>query len=120
VAVLGDGVRPSSNGRGYVLRRLVRRSLTALRGVEGRLSDVPDPVLTDVLEHFHLSTPREEVRSVLLDEERRFERVLERGRKLVSNELRRGPLGPERLEWLRDTHGIPLEVNKDLVGEFTV
>ncbi|WP_033279023.1 alanine--tRNA ligase-related protein [Streptomyces sp. NRRL F-525] len=100
VVVIGEGVRPSNTGRGYVVRRLIRRVLTVLwRDDDSRtLSDLP-------VELVGTGTERE----VLLDEERRFGQLLERGRRVLSRSEFRGPLSEEDYHYLHDTHGLPRE-----------
>ncbi|WP_405866184.1 alanine--tRNA ligase-related protein [Streptomyces sp. NBC_01515] len=100
VVVLEEGVRPSNTGRGYVLRRLIRRLLTVLwRGDDSRtLCDLPGELLGTGT-----------VREVLLDEERRFSQLLERGRRVLSRPEFRGPLSDEDYRYLHDTHGLPRE-----------
>ncbi len=112
VVVIGDGVRPSNTGRGYVLRRLVRRVLTTLwRDDPSRtLSDLPVEPLQHTLEHFRQHSGVERVRGVLLDEERRFRTLLERGRRVVSRQRSRGPLGEDDYRYLHDTHGLPRDL----------
>ncbi len=112
VVVIGDGVRPSNTGRGYVLRRLVRRVLTTLwRDDPSRtLSDLPVEPLQHTLEHFRQHSGVECVRGVLLDEERRFRTLLERGRRVVSRQRSRGPLGEDDYRYLHDTHGLPRDL----------
>jgi alanyl-tRNA synthetase len=108
VVVIGDGVTPSNTGRGYVLRRLVRRTLTTLwRDDHSRtLSDVPNPLLEQTLTHFGQRTDR--IPDVLREEERRFRKLVSRGRRLLS----RYPedLTEEDLVHLHETHGIPRDL----------
>jgi alanyl-tRNA synthetase len=118
VVVVGDGVRPSTTGRGYVLRRLVRRVLTTLwRGDPDRtLSDLPDEPIGHTLHHFQLESTVESVREVLLDEERRFRDLVHRGRRVVSRLRSRGPLREEDYGWLHDTHGLPRDLVTGLLS----
>jgi alanyl-tRNA synthetase len=112
VVVVGDGVRPSNTGRGYVLRRLVRRVLTVLwRDDRSRtLGDLPVELVRHTLDHFRQEGDPELVLRLLLDEERRFVRLLERGRQVLSRPRFRGPLDEEDLHYLHDTHGLPREL----------
>jgi alanyl-tRNA synthetase len=117
VVVIGDGVRPGSNGREYVLRRLLRRVLTTLwRDDEARdLGDLPPHLITHTLEHFRQHDGTEQVREVLLTEQRRFRELLTRGRKVL-----RGyspPLTPDQVRYLHDTHGLPPDLVTELLAE---
>jgi alanyl-tRNA synthetase len=107
IVVIGDGIRPSNTGQGYVLRRLIRRALTVLwRDDPTRsLGDVPRDPFEHTLHHFGL---REDVVPVLLEEERRFRSLLERGRTVLSRYP--GPLSDEDYRYLHDTHGLPREL----------
>ncbi|MEW2390975.1 alanine--tRNA ligase-related protein [Streptomyces venezuelae] len=113
VVIIGDGVRPGNTGRGYVLRRLVRRLLTVLwreeHGSRG-LGDLPDELLRHTLDHFRQDMDPGDVRVLLLDEEQRFRRLLERGRRILAQPRFRGPLDEERLRYLHDTHGVPRDL----------
>ena len=115
--VIGDGVRPSSSGRGYVLRRLVRRSLTLLWRHEpgSSLSDLPVDLLEDTLRQ-HGGTDPGQVREVMLGEERRFGELVRRGRPLVERRLLGGPLTEEDLTDLHQTHGLPRDLVLGLLG----
>ncbi|MFD7677305.1 alanine--tRNA ligase-related protein [Streptomyces sp. NPDC059759] len=119
VVVVGDGVRPSATGQGYVLRRLVRRVLTTLwRDEPSRtLGDLPDEPLLHTLDHFRQDVDPGEVRQVLLDEERRFGRLMERGRQLLARPRFRGPLRDEDFHYLHDTHGLPRDLVLNLREE---
>ncbi|WP_399937426.1 alanine--tRNA ligase-related protein [Streptomyces sp. BBFR25] len=112
VVVVGDGVRPSNTGQGYVLRRLVRRLLTVLwRDDPSRvLGDLPDELVTHTLDHFRQDADPALVRRLLVEEERRFRRLLERGRNVLARPRFRGPLGEEDFHYLHDTHGLPREL----------
>ncbi|MEV5011863.1 alanine--tRNA ligase-related protein [Streptomyces sp. NPDC055692] len=112
VVVIGDGVRPSNTGRGYVLRRLVRRMLTVLRRDDPSRSlvDLPDELVEHTLHHFRQNMDSHAVREVLLEEERRFGRLLERGRQVLARPRFRGPLREEDFHYLHDTHGLPRDI----------
>ncbi|MFF3837644.1 alanine--tRNA ligase-related protein [Streptomyces sp. NPDC001930] len=119
VVVSGDGVRPGSTGRGYVVRRLVRRVLTVLwRDDPTRsLGDLPSELIEYTLDHFRQDTDPDEVRRTLLDEERRFRRLLERGRQVLARPRFQRPLDEEDLHHLHDTYGLPRDLVKTLREE---
>ncbi|MFJ4850317.1 alanine--tRNA ligase-related protein [Streptomyces sp. NPDC088733] len=112
VVVIGDGTLPGNTGRGYVLRRLIRRVLTVLRRDDPSrsLGDLPDEPVRHTLEHFRQDMDGDTVRRVLLEEERRFGRLLERGRQVLARPRFRGPLGEEDFRYLHDTHGLPRDL----------
>lgn len=112
VVVLGDGVRPSNTGRGYVLRRLVRRVLTVLwRDDPSRgIGDLPVELIRHTLDHFRQDMRPDEVLCLLVEEEDRFRRILERGRQVLARPRFRGRLTEEDFHYLHDTHGLPREL----------
>jgi alanyl-tRNA synthetase len=116
VVVLGDGVRPSNTGRGYVLRRLIRRALTAVWQVDqaGTLDDLPSGLITGTLRHFGQDEPGggldgNQVRAVLLSEQQRFGDLLGRGRDVLRRRRNTGPLTEQEFRYLHETHGLPRE-----------
>jgi alanyl-tRNA synthetase len=119
IVIIGDGVRPSNTGRGYVLRRLIRRVLTTLwRSDSSRtVSDVPVHLLEQTLDHFKQRSDVGDVREMLLNEEDRFETLLQRGRRVVSRRRSRGPLSDEEYGYLHDTHGLPRDLVVSLLSE---
>jgi alanyl-tRNA synthetase len=117
IVVIGDGVRPSNTGRGYVLRRLIRRGLTTLWNTNptGILSDLPLELIEHTLDHFgQRPCP---VREVLLDEERTFVSTLDRGRDRVRRMRSRGPLTDSDFQFLYETHGLPRDLVRILLTE---
>ena len=116
VVVIGDGVRPSSTGRGYVLRRLIRGALTELWQVDQSvtLGDLPPGLITGTLQHFGQHGPgqgpgEEQVREVLLSEQQRFGDLLRRGREVLRRRRNTGPLTEAEFRYLHETHGLPRE-----------
>ncbi|MCG7524830.1 alanine--tRNA ligase-related protein [Streptomyces sp. OfavH-34-F] len=119
VVILGDGVRPAATGRGYVLRRLLRRALTVLRRDDPSrtLRDLPPELVRHTLDRFRQDTGPGEVLGVLAEEERRFVRLLDRGRRVLARPRFRGPLTEEDLRYLHDTHGLPRDLVTSLREE---
>lgn len=117
IVVIGDGVRPSNTGRGYVLRRLIRRVLTTLwrQDPNRTLPDLPSGPVEHTVDHFGLPIGVEPVRQVLLEEERRFRDLIRRGRRVVSRRLSRGVLTERDYQDLHETHGLPRELVHTLI-----
>jgi alanyl-tRNA synthetase len=122
VVVIGDGVRPSNTGRGYVLRRLLRRTLTTLWRTDPArtLSDLPVEPVRRTLDQFRQPVPVDAVRAVLTDEEERFRALLRRGRSVVLRRRSRGPLTDDDYVDLHDTHGLPRDLVDHLLDETPV
>jgi alanyl-tRNA synthetase len=116
IVIIADGVRPSNTGRGYVLRRLLRRALTILWRDDGTrsLRDLPDPLIHETLTLFgQADSP---VREVMRQEEGRFAGLLTRGRKVVAQFEPGRPLSEKELTYLYETHGLPPEMVTDLLA----
>jgi alanyl-tRNA synthetase len=117
IVIIGDGVTPSNTGRGYVLRRLLRRALTVLwrPGGTRTLDELPTSLVEQTLRQFGQHEDSGLVREVLRGEERRFAGLLTRGRKVLAQ------LGPDRplteadLRYLHQTHGLPPELVTELL-----
>lgn len=119
IVVIGDGVRPSNTGRGYVLRRLLRRALTELwrNGGSPTLGDLPPDLVPDTARRFGQSVTPGVVFPVLLSEERKFRELLTRGRALLPRLYPSGRLTEDDYAFLHDTHGLPRDLVTDLLGE---
>ncbi|HEY2642026.1 MAG TPA: alanine--tRNA ligase-related protein [Streptosporangiaceae bacterium] len=119
IVVIGDGVRPSNTGRGYVLRRLVRRALTELWRYDGSLSltSLPSALVLDTASRFGQSVDPALVTGALLAEEAKFRDLLERGRSLLPRLYPSGLLTESDYRYLHETHGLPRELVSELVTE---
>jgi alanyl-tRNA synthetase len=119
IVVIGDGVTPSNTGRGYVLRRLLRRALTVLwRPDRTRtLDDLPTSLVGQTLTQFGQYEDTDRVREVLRSEERRFASLLTRGRAALARLGPGRPLTEADLRYLHQTHGLPRELVTELLDE---
>jgi alanyl-tRNA synthetase len=118
VVIIGDGVRPSSTGRGYVLRRLLRRALTVLWRTDSTrtLGDLPPSLLGHTLAQFGQDTGSGPVGEVLRAEERRFRGLLTRGRKVLAQFGSGRPLTEADFRYLHETHGLPPDLVTELLA----
>ena len=117
--LVGDGVTPSNEGRGYVLRRIIRRAVQHARtiGLEDlwRLADV-------VVEQMGAWYPelREDprrIQEVLRAEEERFSETLVRGMRLFEDVAAKGDVSGEDAFTLTATYGFPVELTRELARE---
>jgi alanyl-tRNA synthetase len=118
IVIIGDGVRPANAGRGYVLRRLLRRVLTLLwRDDSTRtLGDLPTSLFEHTLAQFGQPADSGPVRDVVLSEEQRFAGLLSRGRKVLSQFGSGRPLTEDDLRYLHQTHGLPPDLVTELLS----
>jgi alanyl-tRNA synthetase len=118
IVIIGDGIRPSNTGRGYVLRRLLRRALTTLWRTDATrsLGDLPVPLIEHTLARFGQDTSSGLVTNVLRGEERRFAGLLSRGRKVLAQLRPGGPLTDADFRYLHQTHGLPPELVTELLA----
>ncbi|MGA1004588.1 alanine--tRNA ligase [Vulcanococcus sp.] len=118
-----DGVTASNLGRGYILRRLLRRVVR-----HGRLLGIDKPFLTAMGEasialmqsaYPQLLERKEVILSELKREEARFLETLERGEKLLADVLAAKPkqISGEQAFELYDTYGFPLELTQEIAEE---
>jgi alanyl-tRNA synthetase len=117
-----DGVKPSNEGRGYVMRRIIRRAVQQAGRVGlkppylARLADV-------VIEHMNESYPelaenRTEIHRILSAEEERFAQTLARGMRLFEEVAAHGgDISGAAAFRLHDTYGFPLELTQELARE---
>jgi alanyl-tRNA synthetase len=119
--LVGDGVTPSNEGRGYVLRRVIRRAAQhGLRiGMQAPfLSSLADAVIEQMGEAYpELGQHRAEIKQVLNAEEERFAETLERGMKVFEEAAAGGEITGEDAFTLQATFGFPIELTQELARE---
>jgi alanyl-tRNA synthetase len=117
-----DGIAPSNEGRGYVMRRIIRRAVQqgARIGLEAPyLAPLADVVIEQMKAGYpELEEHREEIHRVLTAEEERFGKTLERGLRLFEEVAEKdGAISGEDAFRLHDTYGFPLELTRELARE---
>ena len=123
--LIADGVMPSNEGRGYVLRRIMRRAMR-----HAHMLGAADPVMHKLVPTLvrqmggaypELTRAQSLIEETLRLEETRFRTTLDRGLKLLDDELARLPEGadlpgPAAFK-LYDTYGFPLDLTQDALRE---
>ncbi len=123
--LVGDGILPSNEGRGYVLRRIIRRAVRhgfMLGQREPFFHQMVTPLAEIMGEAYPvLRTDGERIAGVLEDEERRFARTLETGLgildKVIAGVKPGGDIGGDTAFLLYDTYGFPLDLTQDIARE---
>lgn len=125
--LIADGVLPSNEGRGYVLRRIIRRAAR-----HGRLLGVERPFLVEVIEgvkekmssvYPELLEAQRMIEEVTRREEERFGETLDRGLELLAFEMERlktegvDTLPGEVIFKLYDTYGFPVDLTEEVARE---
>lgn len=124
--LIGDGVRPGNDGRGYVLRRLIRRAVRSMR-----LLGVNDPVMPELLpvsaDVMKLSYPELEgdfarISEVAYGEEEVFRRTLTAGTTILDTAIRQARSAGREVSGsdafaLHDTYGFPIDLTLEIAAE---
>ena len=126
--MIGDGVMPSNEGRGYVLRRLLRRAARhgRLLGIKDSfLYKVVDTVIQENASYPELSEKRDLIVKVIKTEEESFGRTLDQGFALLDDIMKRSEtnrITGEDAFRLNDTFGFPIDLIREAAEEkgFTV
>jgi len=117
-----DGIAPANEGRGYVMRRIIRRAVQqgARVGLEPPyLAPLADVVIEQMKAGYpELEEHRDEIHRVLTAEEERFGKTLERGMRLFEEVAEKDEaISGEEAFRLHDTYGFPLELTRELARE---
>jgi alanyl-tRNA synthetase len=116
-----DGVTPSNEGRGYVMRRVIRRAVQQAQriGLEPPFLAALARVVVEQMGDAYpeLVEAREPIERVLRAEEERFGETLARGLTLFDEAAADGEISGEEAFRLHDTYGFPLELTQELARE---
>ncbi len=125
--LVSDGILPSNEGRGYVLRRLIRRAARhgKLLGIENAfLSEVVDVVINSwKVEYPELKDREEQIKKIIKAEEDKFQETIHQGISILENYINdmmienRTILSGEKAFKLYDTYGFPLDLTKEILEE---
>ncbi len=123
--LIADGVRPSNEGRGYVLRRIIRRAVRHGNklGAEGAFFYQMVPALATEMgaAYPQLNEKLAEIQAVIQKEEEQFAKTLAQGLRLLSGELEKlnngDTLDGETIFKLYDTYGFPVDLTADIARE---
>jgi len=123
--LIADGVMPANDGRGYVLRRIMRRAMrhAHLLGVQDPLMHRLVPALVSQMgaAYPELGQAQSLITETLLNEETRFKQTLDRGLRLLEDEVSGLPEGAnlsgQAAFKLYDTFGFPLDLTQDALRE---
>jgi alanyl-tRNA synthetase len=122
--LIADGVTPSNEGRGYVLRRIIRRACRHGNKLGAKGSFFHKIVLALVAEmgdaFSELKTQQAHIERVLKTEEEQFAKTLEQGLKILEQdlaELKGGVIPGEVIFKLYDTYGFPVDLTGDIARE---
>lgn len=125
--LLSDGLMPSNEGRGYVLRRIIRRASR-----HARILGTHKPILYQLLDSVadsmgdiypELREERERASKILMVEEERFARTLEQGMRVIDDLIAtvrksgRNEIPGNELFRLYDTYGFPLDLARDIASD---
>nr|MCR5224472.1 alanine--tRNA ligase [Alphaproteobacteria bacterium] len=121
--LIAEGILPSNEGRGYVLRRIMRRAMR-----HGNLLGIKEPflyklsdTLVDVMKGAYpeLEKRKSLIASTIHTEEEKFLDTLDRGLKILQNDVKdipsHGVLSGDKAFKLYDTYGFPLDLTQDIL-----
>ncbi len=121
VFLVADGVNPSNEGRGYVLRRVFRKATRHAMKLGMQREDFIS-LVDEVINQYggayeNLSKRRDFIRKVVEAEYDRFIQTLSSGMAILEKWMESGEISGEQVFMLYDTYGFPLELTKEILAE---
>lgn len=122
--LIADGVMPSNEGRGYVLRRIMRRAMRQIHKLGAKqavMYKLVDSLIKEMGTAYpELSRARDTIIDTLKNEEEKFRETLEKGLKILEEEISKTKdkkFSGETAFKLYDTYGFPLDLTQDILKE---
>lgn len=125
--LVSDGVRPSNEGRGYVLRRLIRRAARHGRilGIDGLfLAKLSETVINESKDGYQeLEEKKDYIFKILTEEEKSFHKTIDQGLNILSDMMAemekngKKELSGENTFKLYDTYGFPVDLTAEILDE---
>ncbi len=120
--IIMDGIKPSNTQQGYILRRLIRRSVRHGRklGIENNFTKEVANIAIDQFMTIwpKLKEKRDEILSTISEEEIKFNRTLENGLKELEKTLQKeGNINGSKAFQLYESYGLPIEVIEEILSE---
>ncbi|MBO5516775.1 MAG: alanine--tRNA ligase [Firmicutes bacterium] len=125
--MIGDGILPSNEGRGYILRRLLRRAARhgRLLGIKGAfINDIAEKVFEQYGEAYpELIERKDYIRRIISIEEEKFDQTIESGMSVLEGYMAdakaegKTQLSGEQVFKLYDTYGFPIELTQEIAEE---
>lgn len=123
--LVADGILPSNEGRGYVLRRIMRRAMRQIHKLgakETTMHKLVDALIKEMGGAYpELSRARDVIVETLKNEEEKFRETLEKGLKILEEEVsktaKNQKFSGEIAFKLYDTYGFPLDLTQDVLKE---
>ena len=127
VMLIGDGVTPGNEGRGYVLRRIMRRAIRNMRllgATEPVVAELVDAVIETMGQQYpELRTDRKRIETVALAEEAAFLKTLKGGTNILDTAVTETKasggqvLSGDKVFLLHDTWGFPIDLTLEMAAE---
>ncbi|MBE5867531.1 MAG: alanine--tRNA ligase [Lachnospiraceae bacterium] len=125
--MISDGIMPSNEGRGYVLRRLIRRAARhgRLLGIQGKfMADLSETVIAECKDGYpELEEKKEFILNVLTQEEDKFDKTIDQGLAILGEMQEQmtvagqKELAGESVFKLYDTYGFPVDLTEEILAE---
>lgn len=121
VFMLADGVVPGNSGRGYVLRRLVRRSIVNLRELGSVGTDLIAPISLDVFkiykDYSEIEENKNKIQKEISLEEKKFEKTLDKGLRIFEKFSEKKSISGKDAFLLYQSYGFPIELTQEIAKE---